>query len=139
MSPITLYSVDPATGASTATLVRGAAGFVVGFAMSPERGQLLISVGDKAGRSFRFFWVDPASGEATAAGSVDRGASEATSDAFYAPYITATAMGGDAVLRLGFKQVTQAEGPALCTTAIGGRLGSARCAALPSVAGVLVA
>ena len=53
-SQITLYSVDPADGSSTATPVTGAKGFVMSFEYHPESATMVVAVGDrKYGPSIR--------------------------------------------------------------------------------------
>ena len=65
----------------------------------------VLATGDRNSASFDFFAADLDSGVSSPLGTVPRGASEEESAAFYAPYMTAVAADGEAVLRLGY-QVT---------------------------------
>jgi len=133
-SPITLYSIDPATGASTSAVVSGVAGFVVSFDYHPESDRVVVAVGAREDVSFSFLTVDVDTAVASLLGTVDRGASEAASPAFYAPYITVMAQNGTSAYRLGYQQVSEAVGPGLGATPLAG--GVATWEAVPSAPGL---
>ena len=105
-SPITMYTLDPATGTSTASAVSGAAGMVVSFAYHVESASAVLAVGNRTAASFAFYHVDLDTSKATLIYNVARGASEAASPAYYSPYITTVASNGTAVFRLGYESVT---------------------------------
>ena len=57
-SAITLYGINPATGGSTATVVKGAAGFVMSFEYHAESGKMVMAVGTRSDASSSFYTVD---------------------------------------------------------------------------------
>lgn len=119
-SEITMYALDPATGASTKTTVEGATGPVVSFAYHPESATIVLAVGSRNDSSVAFFSVDLDSAKALALGSVSRGASESDSAAYYAGYITEVNSAKSSVYRLGYKSVTTGTTPGLGATALNG-------------------
>ena len=119
-SAITLYGINPRTGMSTASTVKGATGFVMSFVYHAESGKMFMATGSRSSTSFAFFTVNLETAEATKVGTVPRGSSESASAAFYAPYMSEVSADGASVLRLGYQEVTQAKGPGLGTTSIAG-------------------
>ena len=57
-SSITLYGIDPATGSSTATPVKGATGFVMSFVYHPESGDMVMAVGSRSDATTKFYRVN---------------------------------------------------------------------------------
>lgn len=115
-SPITLYTVDANTCASTALNVTGASGFVVSFAYHPESDTMMLATGAKEATEFNFYSVDLDTAVASHVALVQRGDSEASSPAYYAPYLTALDLNGTSALRLGYQEVTAGSGPGLGVT-----------------------
>lgn len=119
-SPITLYSIDPSTGDSTATTITGATGFVVSFVYHAESASLIFATGFREASQFDFYTLDPDTATATAISTVHRGESESSSAAFYSPYITEVSSSGKTVLRLGYKEVVVGNSPGLGSTPLDG-------------------
>jgi len=117
-SSITLYGIDPATGSSTATPVKGATGFVMSFVYHPESGDMVMAVGSRSDATTKFYRVNLDTAEATLMASLPRGASEGDSASYYAPYMSAVGSDITQVLRLGYKQVTKGIGPGLGVTSL---------------------
>jgi hypothetical protein len=116
-SPITLYGINPATGQSSALVVKGATGFVMSFAYHPESAQMVMATGTRDSAAFTFYTVALDTAEATMMAAVPRGSTEAY-PGFYSPYMSAVAANGTSVFRLGYKEVVTGETPGLGTTAI---------------------
>jgi hypothetical protein len=133
-SPITLYSIDATTCASSAQVLSGGAtGFVVSFAYHPETDALVLATGAKDGATFDFWAVNLDTATAAHLANVPRGASEASSPAFYAPYLSALDLNGTSALRLGYQAVTSGTGPGLGVTPLGATAGGAAWELVPSV------
>ena len=123
-SPITLYTVDANTCASTALNVSGASGFVVSFAYHPESDTMMLATGAKEATEFNFYSVDLDTAAASHVALVPRGDSEASSPAYYAPYLTALDRNGTSALRLGYQEVTAGSGPGLGVTPLAADAGA---------------
>jgi len=115
-SPITLYTIDADTCASTALNVTGASGFVVSFAYHPESDTMMLTTGAKDATEFNFYSVDLDTAAATHVALVPRGETEASSPAYYAPYLSALDLNGTSALRLGYQEVSAGAGPGLGVT-----------------------
>ena len=115
---LTVYTIDPSSGASTAAAVSGcaAAGYPVGQAWDAAEGTLLLGTQTASTASFCTVSVEGAMG--APAGSVERGSSETNSTAFYAAYVS-HAHGGVAY-RVGHRLVYSGDDPGLGTTKLGG-------------------
>lgn len=78
------------------------------FAYHPETDKLIVAVGgSKTASSFAFYSVDLDTSVATLINDdVARGDSEASSPAYYSPYISSVDLNGTSVYRLGYQEVT---------------------------------
>ena len=79
----------------------------------------MVATGEREDTNFPFYYLDLGTAASSTAGVIDRGASEDSSAAYYAPYITGVSADGGSVLRLGFEAVTQGTGPGLGVVALG--------------------
>lgn len=102
-SPVILYTIDPATGASTAAPLSGCSGYPVGLAWDAPKGKLVLATQTKA--TVTFHAVDVAAASAEALGAVSRGASEGASAAYYSAYVSHADSG--VAYRVGHKVVTK--------------------------------
>jgi len=101
--PTTVYTIDPATGESTAATVVGCdGGFPFGMAWDAATKALLLATQTEASASFCA--VDPTSGVGRPMGSVSRGTSEANSSSFYSAYLSHVQDG--VAIRVGHRLVT---------------------------------
>eukprot|EP01064_Diplonema_japonicum_P028714 TRINITY_DN4474_c0_g2_i1.p1 TRINITY_DN4474_c0_g2~~TRINITY_DN4474_c0_g2_i1.p1 ORF type:complete len:428 (+),score=102.65 TRINITY_DN4474_c0_g2_i1:50-1333(+) len=106
---VTLYSINPATGSSTAKTLK-VNGYPVGFAYHLESDKFVFSI--LKGETFTFHSVNVDTGATVVAGSIVRGSGEASA-AYYAGYISGIALDGTTVQRLGFQTVTTGSNPGL--------------------------
>jgi hypothetical protein len=133
-SPITMYTIDPATGESTSSVVSGVTGPVRSFDYHSETGTSLLAVGNRTSSTFSTYSVNLATAVATKVAShIERGASESASAAFYGAYISNIASNGSALYRLGYKSVSTGQQPGLGTTFLDSRKSVWR--NVPNVAG----
>lgn len=70
-----------------------------------ESAALIFATGFREDSQFSFYSLDLDTAKATFISTEQRGTSESSSPAYYSPYMTAVALSGKAVLRLGYKQV----------------------------------
>lgn len=106
-APMSVYTVDAATGASTAKVVSGCAGYPAGLAWDDGAHRLIVGTQDDVTATFCSIDVD--TGEGKRMGSLARGTSEANSTNYYAAYITAVSGGGQkapGVVRVGHRLVS---------------------------------
>lgn len=102
-APITVFTIDPATGESTAAEVTGCkGGYPYGMAWDATTKALLLATQTEASASFCA--VDPTSGEGTQMGSVLRGTSEGNSSGYYTAYVSHVQ--GGVAIRVGHRVVT---------------------------------
>eukprot|EP01064_Diplonema_japonicum_P029982 TRINITY_DN4972_c0_g5_i1.p1 TRINITY_DN4972_c0_g5~~TRINITY_DN4972_c0_g5_i1.p1 ORF type:complete len:431 (+),score=87.33 TRINITY_DN4972_c0_g5_i1:42-1334(+) len=106
---VTLYSIDAATGSSTAKTLK-VTGYPEGFAYHLESDKFVFSV-EKEG-AYAFYSVNVDTGATTAVGTIVRGGGE-SDPAFYAGYISGIALDGTTVQRLGFQMVSTGSGSGL--------------------------
>ena len=111
---LTVYTIDPATGKSTAAAVHGcgassttssstsSSAYPVGMAWDASLGMLLVAT--QTEREVTFCAIDPQSGSGTPKGTVTRGTTEASSASYYAAYISHAHAG--LAWRVGHLQVT---------------------------------
>jgi hypothetical protein len=98
---MTVYTIDPATGQSTAQTVSGCSGSPVGLAWDADVGALVVSTHTATEASF--FAVNPDTGAAQPMGRVQRGDDEFGSDGYYAAYMSHAHAG--VAFRTGLKEV----------------------------------
>ena len=102
-SSLVVYSIDPLTGDSSMVEVSGCeVGYPVGMAWDPALDALI--VGTQTASTALFCAIVPSSGEGKPMGRLARGGSEATSDTFFAAYLSASKNG--VALRVGHRQVS---------------------------------
>ena len=136
-SPLVVFTIDAATGASSVAHVSGCeGGYPVGQAWDDELQRLVVGVQNRTSASFCA--IRPSSGEGTpfgtidrgasrvhasahhgallfSTGTIDRGASEA-SDAYYSAYISH--VGAGVAVRVGHRLVTSGAQPGKATTVL---------------------
>lgn len=104
-NPLVLYTLNPADGSTTASAVSGGgcpAGFPMGMGWDAVHKSLVLTF--QSASEVSFCSVDPVTATSTALGTLSRGATEETSGAYYAAYLSHV-HGGEAV-RVGHKLVT---------------------------------
>jgi len=111
--PLTVYTIDATTGASTSKPVSGCAGEPLGMTWDADAKGLVLGMQDKDSASF--FLVNPDTGKATPAGTVSRGSSE-SSPSYYAAYISYA--GAGKAYRVGHEQVSSGTGPGMSTLSL---------------------
>lgn len=123
--PITLYTVDARTGATTARpLAGGAVDYPTGFSYDAASDTLLLATEARTGdgaaadtvSGHHFHTVDADAAVATRVSTSSRDPAKEDDAAFYAGYVTAPAPGGKSVLRLGFSSVATGTGKGLGET-----------------------
>lgn len=119
--PVTLYTVDPRTGDTRATVVQGATDFPAGYALDEATGLLVIAttIGDPYGQGpgpdgYRFYSLDPKSAVATLISTAM--ISDASSPFAYVGYF-ASYQGGR-VFRLGYRDPQAAQDQGLGVTTL---------------------
>lgn len=128
--PLVLFAIDPSSGASELVTVTGCdAGYPVGQAWDAASGMLIIGTQDSSTASFCA--IDPAAGRGAKLGSVPRGASEASSDAFYAAYISHVA--ANVAVRVGHRLVTSGGEPGVVSVTLDPAGGAAKPSAFAAI------
>lgn len=111
--PLTVFSIDAATGVSTSKVVSGCAGEPLGMVFDTATSSLIIGTQDRDSASFCS--VDPDTGVAKALSKVARGSGE-TSDTFYAAYMSYASSG--IAYRVGHRQVSFGTDPGMNTVTL---------------------
>lgn len=106
--PLTIYSIDAATGVSTSKAVSGCAGEPLGMAFDKSTQRLIVATQDKD--SAFFCSVNPDTGVAEKLSKVARGSGE-TSDTYYAAYMSYVSSG--IAYRVGHRQVSFGTDPGM--------------------------